>query len=76
MTERTVLTEALAAADEIIAEHGLPWTLNENGQLENVDEKARHMLALAYAKGLRDGGEATTRLYSPLMEQLDRMLGL
>ena len=75
MNEHTVMTEALTAADAIIAEHGWPWTLNENGQLEHAGEKARHMLALAYAQGLRDGGEATVRLYGPLMGELEKWLG-
>lgn len=43
--------KALAAADGMIAEHGWPWNLNADGQLETATEKSRLMLASAFLKG-------------------------
>jgi hypothetical protein len=43
--------KALAAADTMIVEHGWPWNLNPDGQLETATEKSRLMLASAFLKG-------------------------
>jgi hypothetical protein len=47
--------KALATADAIIAEHGWPWNVNPDGEVQTATEKSRLMLALGFSKGYGHG---------------------
>lgn len=48
-------SKALAAADAIITEHGWPWNVNPDGEVETATEKSRLMLALGFSEGYAHG---------------------
>ena len=67
-------TEAFAAADRAIAEHGWPWNPNPNGAISEATEKARAMLALTWTQGYRAGATQVWEMVDPVLDELERHL--
>jgi hypothetical protein len=58
------------AAATIIDEHGWPWTLNDNGEVESAGEKARLMLMLAWAQGYGYGLQEAKQLTDEALDKI------
>jgi hypothetical protein len=65
---------AKSAAIKIITEHGWPWELNEDGDIETVEQKAHAMLTLAFVMGHRDGYQEHIDLVDETLSRLERRM--